>query len=246
MQTELDLLLPVARADEALVDLKERIGRTEARVAEVAAVATALEQRGSAIEVELMGLRREERKHQEALRKAESLRKAAIDALAHGIGDPAAADKQANRCAEIIDQSETAILEVLGTKDALDSETARITADLAEARGNHARVVGETAPQLQSWRNEIITREQQRSRALEGVPPHLLAAYQDLKRTKGLVFARIDRDACTSCSRVVPVQRRLDLRTGRVIACEGCGRWLVDAAKMETAASEEATGSRRP
>lgn len=246
MQTELDLLLPVARADDALADLRERIARAEAKVAAAAAVATEKEQRAAAIEVEHMGLRREERKHQEALRKAESLRKQANDALAGGYGDPAAAERQAERCTEIVDQSETAILEILGARDDLDREAAAVAGELAEARGAHAKVVGETAPLLQSWRNEAAAREAARSRALEGVPPHLVQAYTELKRAKGQAFARIDRESCVACSWVVPVQRRLDLRSGRVLACDGCGRWLVDPTKWEAAASEEAAGPRRP
>lgn len=246
MQTELDLLLPVARADDALADLRERISRAEAKVAAAAAVAAEREQRVAAIEVEHMGLRREERKHQEALRKAEGLRKQANDALAAGLGDAAAAERQIERCSEIIDQSETAILEILGQRDDLDREALAVAAELAEARATHARVVGETAPQLQSWRNEAAAREAVRGRALEGVPDHLVQVYTELRRSRGRAFARIERESCSACSWVVPVQRRLDLRSGRVLPCDGCGRWLVDATKWEAAASEEAAGSRRP
>ncbi len=246
MLTELDLLFPIARADEALAELRERIHRTEAKVAEAAGAATAQEQRGAAIEVEFGGLRREERKHQEALRKGENLRKAAIDALANGYGDVASAERQRDRCTEIVDESETAILDVLGRRDALQAEADAVTQALMEARANHAKVVGETAPLLQSWRNEAISREAARNRAIEALPSDLATMYHDLRKGRGQAFARLVGDSCAACSRVAPVQKRLDLRTGRVVTCDGCTRWFVDGAKMETAASEEAAGSRRP
>lgn len=63
------------------------------------------------------------------------------------------------------------------------------------------------------------------------IEPRLLDAYNRLRKNarNGLAVVEVRRDACGGCFNKIPPQRQADIKMSkRVIACEYCGRILVD------------------
>lgn len=66
----------------------------------------------------------------------------------------------------------------------------------------------------------------------KNVDDRLLKAYDKIRRTyrNGLAVVTIERDACTGCYNKIPPQVQLETALHKkVVACEHCGRILVDA-----------------
>lgn len=64
------------------------------------------------------------------------------------------------------------------------------------------------------------------------VDPRLLSAYERIRTSyaNGLAVVPIHRDSCGGCFNVIPPQRQSEIRQRKkIIACEHCGRVLVDA-----------------
>ena len=76
-----------------------------------------------------------------------------------------------------------------------------------------------------------------RSKSAEAaIEDRLLTAYTRLRKNarNGLAVVPVLRDACGGCHSKIPPQRQLDIKTfKKIIACEHCGRILVDTDIME-------------
>lgn len=71
-----------------------------------------------------------------------------------------------------------------------------------------------------------------RDTILAGVEDRLEKAYNKIRTSynNGLAVVSIERDSCGGCFSVIPPQRQLDIGTRKkIIACEHCGRVLVDS-----------------
>jgi hypothetical protein len=68
-------------------------------------------------------------------------------------------------------------------------------------------------------------------KARQGIEERLLNAYDRTRRTyrNGIAVATVDRNSCGGCFNRVPPQIKLEIGVHkRIIACEHCGRVLVD------------------
>jgi len=68
------------------------------------------------------------------------------------------------------------------------------------------------------------------------IEDRLLKAYTRLRTNarNGLAVVQVQRDACGGCHSKIPPQRQLDILTfKKIIACEHCGRILIDAEHIE-------------
>jgi len=76
-----------------------------------------------------------------------------------------------------------------------------------------------------------------KSRAAEvAIEDRLLNAYTRLRKNarNGLAVVQVQRDACGGCHSKIPPQRQLDIKTfKKIIACEHCGRILIDTEGLE-------------
>ncbi|SDC16834.1 zinc ribbon domain-containing protein [Niabella drilacis] len=67
--------------------------------------------------------------------------------------------------------------------------------------------------------------------AKEGVEPRLLASYEKIRGNfrNGLAVVPVVRDACGGCFYAIPPQKQSEIKQHKkIIACENCGRILVD------------------
>ena len=92
----------------------------------------------------------------------------------------------------------------------------------------------------QSELNEIIQETEKEEKALMAdsakaekvIDDRLLGAYKRIrsKVANGLAVVSVDRNACGGCFSEIPPQRQLDIQMHKkVIACEHCGRIMIDA-----------------
>lgn len=81
----------------------------------------------------------------------------------------------------------------------------------------------------------------QSEKAREGIEARLLNAYDKTRRTyrNGIAVATVERNSCGGCFNNVPPQIQLEIGLHkRVIACEHCGRILVDHTIVSPASVE--------
>ena len=70
------------------------------------------------------------------------------------------------------------------------------------------------------------------NKASKLIDDRLLSSYKKIrsKVANGLAVVSVERDACGGCFSQIPPQRQLDIQTHkRIIACEHCGRIMIDA-----------------
>lgn len=96
--------------------------------------------------------------------------------------------------------------------------------DLVEKEKELSEIISETSKE----ENEILKLREKASAEIE---ERLLKAYNKIRSTyqNKLAVVPIERDACGGCFSQVPPQRQLDVRLHlKIIACENCGRILID------------------
>ncbi len=103
---------------------------------------------------------------------------------------------------------------------ALKERAADLTAKRSELEG----IETETAPLVARYEAEA-------EKAKEKIDARLLTAYNRIRQNvrNGLAVVTVKRDACGGCFNRIPPQRQMEIRQGKkIIACEYCGRILVD------------------
>lgn len=126
----------------------------------------------------------------------------------------------------------------------IDSKIAATTAarderisDLDIKKGELDEIIAET-------RNEEETLREKAKKIETAVDPQLLASFRRVhkKAKNGLAIVPIEREACSGCNNKITPQRQIDVKMRKhIIACEYCGRILID----EELANENAPRRRR-
>jgi len=96
--------------------------------------------------------------------------------------------------------------------------------DLVEKERELTDIIGET--EKEEAEINLI-----RENAQKDIEERLLKAYNKIRTTyqNNLAVVAIERDACGGCFSQIPPQRQLDVRLHlKIIACENCGRILID------------------
>ena len=77
----------------------------------------------------------------------------------------------------------------------------------------------------------------------KNIEPRLLKAYDRVRSTyrNGLAVVTVERDACGGCFNKIPPQLQLEISLQKkIIACEHCGRILVDSSLVQEDIPSEA------
>lgn len=99
-----------------------------------------------------------------------------------------------------------------------------VEAALKVKRGELEKIIAETEKEETALLAKSVS-------AKEKVDPRLLSAYERIRNSyrNGLAVVPILRDSCGGCFNVIPPQRQSEIRQHKkIIACEHCGRILVD------------------
>lgn len=108
--------------------------------------------------------------------------------------------------------------------------------DLEAKKGELDEIVAETEKDEQA----LMKKSEEYQSHIE---PRWLRLYERIRNNahNGLAVVCVERDACGGCFSKIPPQRQIDIRMHKkIIACEYCGRFLVDESIKEKA--EEITG----
>jgi predicted nucleic acid-binding Zn-ribbon protein len=101
----------------------------------------------------------------------------------------------------------------------------KIQEDLDQKKDELSKIIEKTE-------KEEAKLEKQALKAREGIEERLLKAYDKIRNTyrNGLAVASISRGACGGCFNRIPPQVQIDIGVmKKIIACEHCGRVLVDS-----------------
>ena len=109
-------------------------------------------------------------------------------------------------------------------KEATQEKMADVEDQLKEKKEELDKIIAETEKEEKQLEKKSVE-------AKEKVDPRLLTAYDRIRGSyrNGLSVVAIERDSCGGCFNVIPPQRQSEIRQHKkVIACEHCGRVLVD------------------
>lgn len=210
--------------EDVFDDLDSKIRHAERKLSRLDAAArdalTALE----ALDAQIAASRAEEAQLLKRLKAYESQRDAALRAQAAGMGGDAV-DRQLTNTASLIDEVETALLELLDARDALlaQRDDARRNQDDAASAAASAHV--EHDARLAADRK---ARDAQRRRILDRVQViHRDHRELDPARASRRQTSRLAGNTCSQCHRVIPLNFIADIEDDIPVRCEGCGRFVV-------------------
>lgn len=224
---DVEALDRIDRADRERARLQQDAERLRAalREAEVAAAARAADH--DAAKAAFDGLRAEERAVERRIEELRDKRRSAVRVLETGAGDPAAAQRQVERCDALIDEAET---QLLGLFDTLEGAKRTLAAAaerraLSEAALATARV--EMPPRADALAAQAVTVGEGVDGEVAALPPDLRSRYRGLREKGRWPVARIKGGKCDACSVSAQPQMLADVRKGRIVECQGCRRWLL-------------------
>ncbi len=227
MHVDLEQLTQIAVLDRRLQQLDTAIKKDEKRRVDAEQHAQKTGAHLKSKQDALAGTKRDEHAHQRKLHLYRDRRASAIRILESGVGDFTAAERQVSQCDEILDDTETLLLEALEEHDTLDEDIEQAAAGVADADQGLGVVVEETKAAIArcnaEWR-EIVAEREVLWTALDR---EFHAKYENLLRRKKYAVAPIYQGACAGCQRVVQRQEVADLKRGLMKTCRGCHRWLV-------------------
>lgn len=225
-------------SDTEALDTLDRVDRERARFrldaerleSELRDTATALAARRAEEDAARAGfeaLRTEERATERRIDELRDKKRSATRILETGAGDPAAAQRQIDRCDALVDEVET---ELLGLLDRLDA--AKRSFDEATARRVRAEQVAGTVgvempPRIQDLRARETAAQADVDARLSGLATELRNRYLGLREKGRWPVARVKDGKCDACSMTTPPQTVVDLKRGRLLECHGCRRWLL-------------------
>lgn len=147
-----------------------------------------------------------------------------------------AAERQYEQCAEIVDDIETALLEMMESRDEVEGRIARGEIRLKLARQSLAEARARRVEEEPRRRAEIEALSVRCADRRALLPDDLREHYDDLRRRRQAPLADIRDGACDACHVTVPAQVQLEVKLGRrPHTCRACGRILVEVVEDEEA-----------
>lgn len=227
MELDIDVLAALADVDDVIRDADRKRKAARASVPAAQKARDNAEQAVSEAEQTLADHTDTERANQRKLNEYETFLERANRALATGAGDPEAAERQRVSCIGIIDDLETDQLELMDGRETLETALAARRAELVVAEEAVVAATAACAPEVKVQTARLM--------AAKGDAIHLrtklhkaeLVRYDALMaRNRRPVSTLIKKDICKACNRVQFPRAMQELKSGRLIQCAGCGRWL--------------------
>ena len=128
-----------------------------------------------------------------------------------------------------LSREEDAALELMERQETLESDHARLTADLAAARERTATATPELRARLERLRGELTEVEAERDATWKQVPPEWQEAYRRVRSRQPDPVAEVMHGQCQACRVTVTSSGMQTLRRAGLIQCDNCGRILVVA-----------------
>ena len=132
-----------------------------------------------------------------------------------------------------IQLSEKKIKEAEVTKDNKTEILANADEKLEKRKGDLETKKVELQDIIEKTEKEEVKLKKSSEKAKENIEPRLLKAYTKIRTTyrNGLAVATVKRGACGGCFNLIPPQTQIEIGVMKnIIACEHCGRVLIDEA----------------
>lgn len=229
MHPELLQISITANFDQEISTIDAAVTHQKRSLAEAVAVLKRVKTALTKQEQKLSSTRSEEGRLQKEIEKLQRRHRSANRVLEGETtsGDPAAAERQVQQCADLIDERETLVLEILENRDMLEQEKAILLKEftsLEESLEATQQSVPVEISRLIDTRSGIFS---QRENAFARLPPEIQQRYISVSRRRGIPIARIVGDCCSACYYKVASQHRSDIVRGLIAPCKSCGRWLL-------------------
>lgn len=190
----------------------------------------ALEQRRQDREAAAAALGANQTEERAGTRRMEDLRRSresALRILESGAGSAEAAERQLERCDALIDEAETAQLELMEAQDGLVAALASADAALAAARGKAEQLERDVPERIRELEAAKAEQVGGRGPVASRLPRDVGERYAGFRQRGRWAVARVRDKTCEACARAVQPQMIADIQRGRLVECHGCHRWLV-------------------
>ena len=229
MHDDLMCLLALNDADDALDTAKARLSAAKS------AVKKATQQRDEALtardgaQADLDAAKAEERALNRKVEQYEARRATATRALEMGAGDPDAAERQIEQVGQILDDSETAILELMEKQETLTAIRDAKQEELdAKERALEAAIAAAPAAIAEATAQEAAaSTERDEKRTL--VRKDMVVHYERVRQRKRKPVVRLNGRTCPACQLMIGAARVSELKRGviDILMCPGCHRIVV-------------------
>lgn len=202
-------------------ELKAEKGRLEAVQAEVKARNKELEQ-----------LNRELAAYEQDYRRRQDKRKKIEDILYSGtINNPKELENlqlQVNNTDQELSQQEDKLIELTLKREQLEEWLTLTSNHLRKDKAAYRSKLAQYRTWRKGIKQEIDVLAVIVSQLFEEIEPELCKFYHDLQRRLGLkALARVVKGSCSGCNLIIPSVLLVEIRAGKRIYCENCGRLIL-------------------
>ncbi len=226
---ELTELIKLQRVDQELMRIEELKGDLPERVRDIKESLAERKARVGEYKDRVEEIRKEERKHEAAVEDHTEKIKAKQDQLYLVTTNKEydALTSEIEQFKKKVDESEMWLVEfsdeIDQLKEMLSMEEHRIEEMAEELEVREA----ELQKTVEKTEKEQAKLEKQRKEIVEHIPRPKLSKYNRIRNARnGLAVVPVIRGACGGCQQRIPPQSLVEIRSGRMLPCEICGRIL--------------------
>ncbi|MGZ8456552.1 MAG: zinc ribbon domain-containing protein [Gemmatirosa sp.] len=226
MNDQLDALLALQSADDAIQALETRLAALAPRLARLDGERQAADK---AVASAQAALKRESERHAHLSERAGEFRR--MNERAVGQLDQVRKARDASAAGAQVDISRRALTDAESELHAAGLRLATLQSALDAAQTRIGGIEQEQAPARAEVRGDQQQIERQLSTSREGrdvlaraVEPRLLSKYDRVRgRRRGPAVFALHHFTCGNCDTAIPTQRRAGLLSGAIEVCESCG-----------------------
>jgi predicted nucleic acid-binding Zn-ribbon protein len=224
-----DALEALGACDQALLSLRREESEIPRTIADLEAQIEAAEAAIASEQQRVEDAERRRRELEAELQDCEARRDKYLSqtAMVKTNADYTALLHEIELTSQRIGQIEEEILLLLEQADTLESEVAEsVETQTANLRGLEQRLASGRV-RFGEVERELVTQEEERSRVLEDLDPHMRSHYLRVCKVKPNGVARIRGRSCDACKRDLPLEIVNRVQAGEFHTCGACQRILL-------------------
>ncbi len=141
---------------------------------------------------------------------------------------------------ERIAKIEERLIILMDEEDSLSREVADLEVRAKEVKERNTKRIEEIKKSAGQIDSIIAQIKADRDRLAKLVDQRILRRYEQIRRgTQGVAVVGIVNRACGGCMQALPPQIIQDIRAGKIIVCQNCGRIIVDLNELMSLSLEE-------
>lgn len=124
------------------------------------------------------------------------------------------------------DQLEDKALEIMDQIELATGSIATIDSELKILEAEWQSQQQQLSADLEQLRTILSNLKDKRQLVTAGIDPQTVEVYQELKKQKGTVVAKVEQGICRGCRISLPITELQQARSGTLVRCSSCGRIL--------------------